>query len=152
MIKRSIPLVDEKIKALFREVEDAAKGLCKASKGTLQEDLGKSAYEGTKGLGRIESPIDAERYLGDLIPLLQAHCSLLPEMSRAYFGNLIDSMESTSLEQKFQILKDVLQVALVYGEQRPTIIQAQTNIEKANGPVLSGSFCERNVSKNEENH
>jgi HEAT repeat protein len=152
-VEKSLFILSAKIKNLLIEVEETARKLCQGSKGTELEALGKSTYEGTKGLGRIESLMDAERYFEDIIPILQAHCGLLPEASRAYFGNLINLLETASLEQRFQTLKAVLLAALVNGEQKPIIIQTETNIKKVSGPILSGSFREQvNFSKNEGNH
>jgi len=115
MIEKSLPILDDKIKALFREVEDKTGKLCKNSKGTDLEELGRSIYESAKGLSDVKSLIAAERHLEDLVPLLKAHCSRLPESAQTYLRSLIESMDTAPLEQRFETLKLVLTAALVQG-------------------------------------
>lgn len=108
MVERSIPTLDDKIKTLFKEVEEAAGSLCRGSKGTAQEDMGRSAYELTKGLKWISSPIEAEGYFEEIVPLLMAlaHCNRLPKDAQTYLNTLVS--ESATLEQRFDALKQVL--------------------------------------------
>jgi len=115
MVEKSLPIIDDKIKALFREVEEKTGKLCKNSKGTDLEELGRSVYESTKGLSEVKSPIAAERHLEDLVPLLKANCSRLPESAQTYLRSLIESMDTAPLEQRFQTLKLVLTAILVQG-------------------------------------
>ncbi|NPV63647.1 MAG: hypothetical protein HPY61_13670, partial [Methanotrichaceae archaeon] len=115
MVDKSLPILDRRIKALFQEVEEATGRLCKNSKGTELEEFGRSAYESTKGLNEVKSPIAAERHLEDLVPLLKANCNRLPKDAQDYLRSLIESMDSAPLEQRFGILKEVLWATLVQG-------------------------------------
>jgi len=63
----------------------------------------------------VKSPIAAERHLEDLVPLLKANCSRLPESAQTYLRSLIESMDTAPLEQRFQTLKLVLTAILVQG-------------------------------------
>ena len=81
LIEKSIPIVDQKIKALFRDVEAAAGRLCKSTKGTDLEAFGRDAYESTRGLNKVDSWIAADQYLERIVPLLKRHCNRLPKGS-----------------------------------------------------------------------
>ena len=115
LVEKSIPILDQKIKTLFRDVESTAGELCKSSKGTDLEAFGRDAYESTRGLNKVESWIVADRYLEEIVPLLKGHCSRLPKEAQAYLKILVDSQDSASLEQRFDTLKSVLLASLVQG-------------------------------------
>lgn len=116
MVERSIPIIDQKIKTLFRDVEATAGSLCQSTKGTELEDFGKDAYESTRGLNKVDSWITADRYLEDIVPLLESHCNRLPKETQAYLKTLIDSQGAADLEQRYNTLKSVLLATLVQGE------------------------------------
>jgi len=115
LIEKSLPIIDQKIKILFREVEDATKRLCKNTKGTKLEALGRIAYKSTTGLGDVDSPIVADRYLEEIVPLLKANCSRLPTDAQTYLKTLIESQDTATLEQRFETLKSVLLATLIQG-------------------------------------
>lgn len=114
-VEKSVLILNKKIKVLFKEVEEAAEILCKNSRGSELEELGNSAYKSTKGLSEITSPITAERYLEEVVPLLKAHCDRLPKDAQAYLKDLINSQDTASQEQRFDTLKSVLIASLVQG-------------------------------------
>ena len=123
LVEKSIPIVDQKIKALFRDVETAAGRLCKSTKGTELEAFGKDAYETTRGLNKVESWINADRYLEDIVPLLKGHCNRLPKEAQDYLKILVDSQDTASLEQRFDTLKSVLLASLVQGENDDRLVK-----------------------------
>ena len=116
LIEKSIPIVDQKIKALFRNVEAATGKLCKSTKGTDLEAFGKAAYESTKGLNKVESWIAADQYLERIVPLLKRHCSRLPKEAQEHLKTLVDSQDTASLELRLNTLESVLLASLVQGE------------------------------------
>jgi len=116
LVEKSIPLVDQKIKALFKNVEAAAGKLCKSTKGTDLEAFGKDAYESTRGLNKVESWIAADQYLERIVPLLRRHCSRLPKEAQEHLKALVDSQDIASLEQRLYTLESVLLASLVQGE------------------------------------
>lgn len=117
LIEKGIPILDDKIKAMFKEVEKAAGSFCKSSRGTPQEHIARSAYEITKGLKQKNSPRAAEIYFDKkIIPLLEAICELLPETSQSYYNKKIEFNESDEFEQKLETTRDIMQAALVQNE------------------------------------
>ncbi|HQN31206.1 MAG TPA: hypothetical protein PKX20_08760 [Methanothrix soehngenii] len=116
LIEKSIPIVDQKIKAAFKDVEAAARRLCKSTKGTDLESFGRDAYESTRGLNKVESWIAADQYLERIVPLLRRHCSRLPKEAQEHLKTLVDSQDSAKLEQRLYTLESVLLASLVQGE------------------------------------
>jgi len=148
MIKKSMPILNEKIKALFKAVEEATKNLCKNSIGTEFEELGASAYQTTKGLGKVDSPIAAERYFENIVPVLYAHCEMIPPKAKDYFKNLINCMETASLEKRFEILKSVLEGILM---QKADGCQRAKENEELVGLLRDIEFGIMNLSKSSGN-
>lgn len=123
LIEKSIPIIDQKIKALFRDVEAAAGMLCKSTKGTDLEAFGRDAYESTRGLNKVELPQVADRYLEEIVPLLEGHCNRLPRESQAYLKTLVNFQNTASLEQRLDTLKSVLLASLVQGENDDRLVK-----------------------------
>jgi len=123
LVEKSIPVLDQKIKALFKDVEATAGELCKSTKGTDLEDFGRDAYESTRGLNKVESWIVADRYLEEIVPLLKGHCNRLPKEAQAYLKTLVDTQDTASLEQRFDTLKSVLLASLVQGENDDRLVK-----------------------------
>jgi len=123
LVEKSIPILDQKIKALFRDVEAKAGELCKSTKGTDLEAFGREVYESTRGLNKVESWIAADRYLEEIVPLLKAHFNRLPKEAQAYLKILVDTQDTASLEQRFDALKSVLLASLVQGENDDRLVK-----------------------------
>ncbi len=135
-VEKGIPIIDDRIKSLFREVAEAAEWLCKRSRGTSQEELDRSTYDKTRGLKQVESPIDAELYFDELAPLLVAHINRLPRQSQAYFTNKFQSANNATLKGRYELVRDILEAALIQGEnddrsaeEYRTILEILKNIE-----------------------
>jgi len=116
LVEKSIPILDRKIKALFSDVEATAGKLCKSSKGTELEAFGKDACKSTRGLGKADSWISADRYLEDIVPLLKRHCNLLPHEAQEHLKALVETQDSANIELRYQTLMSVLTAALVQAE------------------------------------
>jgi len=123
LVEKSIPVLDQKIKALFKDVEATAGDLCKSTRGTNLEAFGRDVYESTRGLNEVESWIAADRYLEEIVPLLKGHCNRLPIEAQACLRVLVDSQDSASLEQRFDTLKSVLLASLVQGENDDRLVK-----------------------------
>ncbi|MGV8174490.1 MAG: HEAT repeat domain-containing protein, partial [Methanothrix sp.] len=116
IVEKSIPVMDQKIKALFRDVEATAGRLCKESKGTELEAFGKDAYESTRGLGKADSWIAGDRYLEYIVPLLKRHLNLLSKEVQEHLRTLVESQDSADMERRGLTLMSVLTAALVQAE------------------------------------
>lgn len=66
MIRKGLPIIDERIKGIISEIQEKAKALGKNTKGTKYENLGKEvAYVG-ENLLEIRDPIGLEKALMNL--------------------------------------------------------------------------------------
>jgi HEAT repeat protein len=132
-VEKGIIVLDDKIKSLFKDVEVAARDLCMRSRGTSQEGLDRSNYEKIKSLNQVSSLIDAELFFDEkIIPILEANISRLPVLSKTYFLNRMKSKDAMTLEDRFELVKDVLHAVLIQGEnndQYREILELLRNIE-----------------------
>lgn len=108
LLKKGLPIIDNKIKVIFKEIEEAAKKFCKESRQTPFEKISRSAYNNVKGLGEIESPIEAEAKLNRLSPLLKSMCRILPDEVREVICGQLNEIEIAYLPQKANIIGSAL--------------------------------------------
>lgn len=108
LLRRGLPVIDKKIKDLFREIEEEAKRFCKESQQTPFEGISRSAYYYVKGLGDVENTIEAEKRLNRLSPLLRSICDILPEESRKLICSQLNELEETELLDKARIIESTL--------------------------------------------
>jgi HEAT repeat protein len=111
-VKRSIPIIDKRIKDRFTELEEAAKSYSRKAKGTSHQDLADCTYEKAKIFQKAESPIDVELLLDEFVPLLNDNINLLPKQSRGYLEILVKSMNNATMEKRIEILKAVFMSTL----------------------------------------
>lgn len=108
LIRKGLPIIDQKIKELLGEIEEKARKFCKDSRETPFEKISRNAYEHVKGLGETENPIKAEISLNGLIPLLRSMCRILPDKSRGVICSQLDEMEESKLSDKARIIGGAL--------------------------------------------
>ncbi len=108
LIRRGLPIIDQKIKGMLGEIEEKARKFCKDSRETPFEKISRDAYERVKGLGETENPIKAEISLNGLAPLLLSMCRILPEESRDVICSQLDKMKESELSDKARIIGNAL--------------------------------------------
>lgn len=108
MVEKSMPLLDKKIKALFKEIEESARRLCMRTKGTELEAFSKDISECANGLNNADSLIATDRFLEEITSLLKEHSDQLPTETQANIKVLANSDGTANLEQRLQTLKLIL--------------------------------------------
>src|SRR5659263_518536 len=61
LIKRGLPIIDERIKEIIAEIQEKAKALCKQVKDTEYKEIGQQANEIGQKLSKIRDPIGLEK-------------------------------------------------------------------------------------------
>ena len=100
LMRRGLPIIDENIKKILADIEEKSKDFCKDSKQTPFENISRKTYENVKGLGELNSPIEAEMMLNKSISFWRSICDILPEESRVFINELLDKMEVAELYEK----------------------------------------------------
>lgn len=79
LIKKGLPIIDERIKEIIGEIQEKTKALCKQTKGTQLEDLGINTYREGQKLSQVRDPIGLEKAVRNMQDQLSAICAELHE-------------------------------------------------------------------------
>jgi len=74
IIKRGLPIINQRIKEIIAEIHEKAETLCKQTRNTPLEDLGKEAYQIGKDLVQIDDSIGLEKGFDNLQDVLSDIC------------------------------------------------------------------------------
>ena len=108
LIRKGLPIIDEKIKEILKEIEEKTRQFCRESRKTPFENISRNTYDQVKGLGQVDSQDEAERRLNNMRPLLQSICSILPEESMKLISRQLDEIKDAKLSDKVKILENTL--------------------------------------------
>ncbi|MCK4798769.1 MAG: hypothetical protein KAT05_15440, partial [Spirochaetes bacterium] len=100
LMRRGLPIVDEQIKKILEDIEEKSKNFCKDSKRTAFKNISRKTYENVKGLGEVNSTVEAEIMLNKSIPFWRSTCTILPKESGVFINELLDEMEVAELYEK----------------------------------------------------
>jgi HEAT repeat protein len=82
LIRRGLPIIDQMIKEIIAEIQENAKTLCKQTKDTPLEDLGKEVIRVSQAFPQIRDPIGLEKGFINLWTALSSICAKMPEEER----------------------------------------------------------------------
>ncbi len=82
LIKKGLPIIDQRIKEIITEIQENAKALCKQTKNTQLEDLGKEVNRAGQTFPQIRDPIGLEKSFINLWTALSSICAKMPEEER----------------------------------------------------------------------
>ncbi len=82
LIRKGLPIIDERIKEIISEIQEKAKALCKETKGTAFENLGKDVNSAGQNLLNVRDPIGLEKQVQNMLIVLNSICSSMPEEER----------------------------------------------------------------------
>ncbi len=143
LIRRGLPIIDERIKGIIAEIQEKAKALCKKTKGTTFEDLGKNVYRIGQNL-LVENPIILEKRLNNLQISLAAICARTSDINIGEACELLKKANDESiLENRIQLMDDVISKILPHiGNVTNIQISNSNNIQitTANGTTQKMSI------------
>lgn len=79
VIKRGLPIIDERIKQILAEIQGKATMLCKQTQGTPFADLGNELSRAGQNLLKVGNPIALDKAIGNMQTVLSAICAKMPE-------------------------------------------------------------------------
>lgn len=103
LMRRGLPIIDENIKKILVNIEEKSKEFCNDSKRTAFKNISRKTYENVKGLGEVNSTVEAEIMLNKSIPLYRSTSTILPNESGVFINELLDEMEIVELDEKVKI-------------------------------------------------
>ncbi|MFA4935304.1 MAG: hypothetical protein WC568_05665 [Candidatus Methanoperedens sp.] len=109
MIRRGLPIIDQKIKEIIAEIQENAKALCKQTKDTPLEDLGKEVIRVSQAFPQIRDPIGLEKGFINLWTALSSICAKMPEEERGEACKLLKKAgDEPYIEDKLPLINMVL--------------------------------------------
>lgn len=109
LIRRGLPIIDQKIKEIIAEIQENAKALCKQTKDTPLEDLGKEVNRVSQTFPHIRDPIGLEKGFITLWKALSSICAKMPEEERGEACELLKKAnDEPYIEDKLPLISMVL--------------------------------------------
>lgn len=109
LIRRGLPIIDQKIKEIITEIQENAKALCKQTFATPLEDLGKEVIRVSQTFPQIRDPIGLEKGFINLWTALSSICAKMPEEERGEACELLKKAgDEPYIEDKLPLINMVL--------------------------------------------
>jgi len=135
LIRRGLPIIDERIKGIIAEIQEKSKELCKQTKGTTFEDLGKNVYHIGQNL-LVENPVILEKRLNDFQISLSAICA---RTSENIVGEACDLLKrannETTLENRIQLMDEAISKILPHTGNMPKKDENEFGNKTPNSPI-----------------
>jgi HEAT repeat protein/predicted amidohydrolase len=107
LVRKGLPIIDEKIKGIIREIQEMAKVLCKKTKDTSLEPLGIATNEKAKQLSELDY-LPTELTLNNLISISKDFCDFIPLEKRGEVSSELQKTENMDLREKGQSIGNIL--------------------------------------------
>ncbi len=109
LIRKGLPIIDERIKGILSEIHENAKTLGKNTKGTIYEKFGNEVANVGENLFEISDPIGLEKALMNLENSLSAMCKILPDEEKRVACELLKkAKEEDSITDRVELFKSSL--------------------------------------------
>lgn len=109
LIRMGLPIIDQTIKEIISEIQENAKALCKQTKDTPLEDLGKEVIRVSQAFPQVRDPIGLEKGFINLWTALSSICAKMPEEERGEACELLKKADNEPyIEDKLPLINMVL--------------------------------------------
>ena len=110
LIKRGLPIIDERIKEIISEIQERARAVCKQTHGTPLEELGQETIRYAQELP-IQDPLALTIAMGNMASIARDLCEYIPDDKKIFaceqlknLGNLELSEQGTALAGVFEYI------------------------------------------------
>ncbi len=114
LIRKGLPIIDERIKGILAEIEENTTALCKQTKGTQLDNFGREIYWQGHNLPQIGDPIKLDKKINGMQSTLTMLCGRLIE------ENIIEELEILNkinderyVENKVEMMDSVMRRILI---------------------------------------
>ncbi len=134
LIKKGLPIIDERIKGIIAEIQEKSKALCKQMEDTPLEELGKKVNNAGQDLLKIRDPIALEKSIENMQVILSAICSKIPEEEKGEACELLKKAKDEQyVEDKMNLHN------LILGKISSQIGEWKNRLCIINNPVFQNS-------------
>ncbi len=120
LMRRGLPIIDERIKAILAEIQEKTTVLCKETKDSPLEDIGKAVNKIGQNLLRVRDPIGLEKSVNNLEIALSDICNRMVGIEKG------EACELLEREKNEQYIEDKLPlISLILSKVSPQISNKQ---------------------------
>ncbi|MBN1761636.1 MAG: HEAT repeat domain-containing protein [Methanomicrobia archaeon] len=109
LLRRSVPIIDQRIKEIVREIYQKAVEVCRLTRGTSLENVGYEINQIGKNLLLVEDSIDLEKGVENLLIVVSDICDKIPGEERGVACELLEKAKAeTYIEDRINLINIVL--------------------------------------------
>ena len=128
LIRRGLPIIDERIKGIIAEIQEKAKALCKQVKDTEYKEIGQQVNNVGQELSKVIDPLRLEIEVSRMLIPLSAICKKMHEEDRGEACEiLIQINDEQNVEDKLPLISMFLSKISTQMDQKTVYV----NIEKS---------------------
>ncbi len=114
LMRRALPIIDERIKEILSGIEKKTKALCEQTKGTQLINFGEEIYWQGKNLPQIEDPIKLIKKINEMRNTLSMLCGRLIEEDVIEELEILNKInDERYIENKVEMMDSVMQNILI---------------------------------------
>jgi len=145
LVRRGLPIIDGRIKAILAEIQGKAETLCKQAQSTSFEDLGKEANRAGKELIMVKDPIGLEKAINNFQIVLSDICHRMPKEERSGACELLEIAKAEKyLEDKIDLTNMILSKVTSQIDKQKYGIQEELVISV--GATIFGTGAQHNIT------
>jgi HEAT repeat protein len=105
LIRKGLPIIDERIKGIIAEIREKAKVLCKQVKDTEFKEIGQQVNNAGQELSKVINPIRIEKEVARMLIPLSAMCKKMPEEDRGEACEILKQInDEQNIEDKLPLI------------------------------------------------
>lgn len=109
LIRRGLPIIDERIRGILAEIQERAKALCKQVKDTEFKELGQQANNVGQELSKIRDTIGLEKGVNNMLIPLSAVCEKMPKREKGEACEILEKLKQEQyIEDKLPLINILL--------------------------------------------
>lgn len=141
MIRKGLPIIDERIKGIIADINEKAKALCKQVKDTEYKEIGQQVNNVGQELSNVIDPIRLEKEVSHMLIPLSAMCKKMPEEDRGEACEILKQINDEQyVEDKLPLISMFLSKISTQMDQKNQLNQQkQTRIQIPQFPISLNS-------------
>ena len=134
LIRKGLPIIDERIKGIIGEIKEKTKTLCKQTQDTQFADLGNKLNKAGQILSKVGNPIALDKTIDNMQIVLSAICAKMPEEEKGEACELLkQAKDEPYVEDRINLTNMVLSKI----STQMNIVSAQISVEKKQDEMLA---------------
>ena len=126
LIRKGLPIIDERIKGIIAEIQEKAKALCKQVKDTEYKEIGQQVNNVGQELLKVIDPIRLDKEVSRMLIPLSAMCKKMPEEDRGEACEILKQInDEQNVEDKLPLISMFLSKISTQMDQKNVYVNIQ---------------------------